>query len=295
MKKLFLSFILVFACFLGAGFSYGFSHVEFSALFDLPFAQADNDDDNETNPVDRPEIPLPDFLPGPDIGEDGGDTQNYILNESIPRALNIFLAMLGIAAFVGILIGAIQMLTAYGNEEKVNRGKTNLRYALLGFALAIFAYAIVSVIVSISLPNEYDADERTWIPKTYAVDVEEDLDILFPNQREIIQEQEEQNRVALPGGDFLGETVPAIITNIIYLTGFLIFIAITYAGVLLVIARGNEEAITKAKNILTYSGVALAMISLGYALIYGIANLNVNQDEDNESDDVFVNTQEDNE
>lgn len=295
MKKLFLYCALLFAFILGTGSPQVFLYSEFSSSLDLPLAQADNDDDNETNPVDRPEIPQPDFLPGPDIGEDGGDTQNYILNESIPRALNIFLAMLGIAAFIGILIGAIQMLTAYGNEEKVNRGKTNLRYALLGFAVAILSYAIVSVIVSISLPNEDDADERTWIPKTYALDVEEDLDILLPNQRETIQEQEEQNRVALPGGDFLGETVPAIITNIMYLSGFLIFIAIMYAGVLLVIARGNEEAITKAKSILTYSGVALAMISLGFAFIYGISRLNLEQDEDSESDDIFVNTQEDNE
>lgn len=244
--------------------------------------------------VVRPAIPQPDFLPTPDPGANAEDTQDYILNESIPRAINLGLAVLGIAAFAGILISSIQMLTAYGNEDKINKAKTNLRYALMGFLVAILAYGIVSVVVSITLPNETDQSEETWlIPRAHALD-EEALDLLLPNQQELIENQDAQGRVSLPGGDALGEVIPALITNILYLVTFLIFIAFMYGGTLMVIGRGNEENVTKAKNIVIYAAVAMAIMALGYALIYGIATLNLDEDSTTESDNIYVDTGDDN-
>ncbi|OGJ45473.1 hypothetical protein A3J23_01210 [Candidatus Peregrinibacteria bacterium RIFCSPLOWO2_02_FULL_48_14] len=258
----------------------------------VPPVQAD-DEKEVVNPVVQPTIPVPDFLPAPDVGTTGGETQNYILNETIPRAINIGIGILSITAFIGILISAIQMLTAYGNDEKLNRAKTNLRYSLIGLVLVMLSYAIVSIVVSIALPNEEDAE--SWlIPSAYAVD-DEDVEILLPNQQKLIEEQDDQGRVSLPGGDFLGEVVPAIITNLMYVVAFLIFIAFMYGGVLLVIGRGQEESLTKAKNIMIYAAIALALVSLGFALVYGITTLNLTEDEESPSDDVFVDTEERNE
>jgi len=258
----------------------------------VPPVQAD-DEKEVVNPVVQPTIPVPDFLPAPDVGTTGGETQNYILNETIPRAINIGIGILSITAFNGILISAIQMLTAYGNDEKLNRAKTNLRYSLIGLVLVMLSYAIVSIVVSIALPNEEDAE--SWlIPSAYAVD-DEDVEILLPSQQDLIEAQDDQGRVALPGGDFLGEVVPAIITNIMYVVAFLIFIAFMYGGVLLVIGRGQEESLTKAKNIMVYAAIALALVSLGFALVYGITTLNLTEDEESTSDDVFVDTEERNE
>ena len=258
----------------------------------VPPVQAD-DEKEVVNPVVQPTIPVPDFLPAPDVGSTGGETQNFILNETIPRAINIGIGILSITAFIGILISAIQMLTAYGNDEKLNRAKTNLRYSLIGLVLVMLSYAIVSIVVSIALPNEEDAE--SWlIPSAYAVD-DEDVEILLPNQQKLIEEQDDQGRVSLPGGDFLGEVVPAIITNLMYVVAFLIFIAFMYGGVLLVIGRGQEESLTKAKNIMIYAAIALALVSLGFALVYGITTLNLTEDEESPSDDVFVDTEERNE
>ncbi len=280
-----------------AGFFIGMSLLTVSA----PAAFADDDPSSTTlgedaspeGQVTQPVIPVPDFLPSPDVGERGYDTQNYILNETVPRAINIVIGLLGIATFAGVLVASIQLLTAYGNDDKINKAKTNLRYGILGFILSILAYGIVSVVVSIALPNQTDSDEDTTsffsIPTAYALDVDDDVDLLLPSQQDIIEAQDEDNRVSLPGGDFLGEIVPALITNVLYATAFLIFIAFMYGGVLLVIARGNEEAVTKAKSIVIYAAVALALLSLGYAVIYGIANLNLNEDDNSSTDEVFDN------
>lgn len=266
-----------------------------ASLFGGGEEESAEDDATPEGQVVQPAIPIPDFLPAPDVGERGYDTQNYILNVSIPRAINIIIGLLGIATFIGMLMAAIQMLTAYGNEDKINRAKTNLRYGVLGFLTAILAYGIVSIVVSISLPNEQDGDSQTslfGIPSAHAVDVEDDIDILLPSQQDFIEVHDEDQRVSLPGGNFLSEIVPAIITNAMYATSFLIFIGFMYGGVLMVISRGNEEGAEKAKSIMTYSAVALGVMALGFAIIFGIANLNLTDDEDSDNDEVFVNTQE---
>jgi len=249
------------------------------------------------------EIVKPDYLPGADeTVEADGNTQDYVLNTTIPRAINIGIGLLGLAAFIGILIAAITLLTAYGNEEKINRAKINLQYSIIGFIVVVFSYAIVSIVVSIALPSEdYGGDTGTnsetsfWIPVAYAADDSEGselstLEILFPNEADLIEQHDEEGRVSLPSGDFISEIVPAIITNFFYMIGFLVFIAFMYGGILLITGRGNEESITKAKNIIIYSAVALAFVSLGYAVIFGIATLNLKNDTTTDSDNVFTET-----
>jgi hypothetical protein len=236
------------------------------------------------------DIPKPDFLPGPsDTIDPGSNAHEYVLNKTIPRVMNIVLGILGIGAFIGILFAAFNMLTAYGNEEKVNKGKTILTYSLIGFAVSLLAYAIISVVVSVALPQE---EEVSWfIPKAYAESsLDQKVDALFPSQETLIEDHDDQNRISLPSGDLLTEIVPAIITNIFYMIGFLIFAGLMYGGVLMIAGRGNEEMNTKAKNIIIWSGIALVLVATGYALIYGIASLDLGEDPTTENDNIYTET-----
>lgn len=255
---------------------------------------ADDDESSEDGSATEVEysIPKPDYLPGIQSGLDPGDqTQDYFLSNTIPRVLNIATGLLGIAAFLGILFSAFTMLTAYGNEDKVNKGKTTLTYSLIGFVLVIFAYAIIAIVVSVALPQE-DIDEVSFIPTAHAAttDFEEKVEILFPGQEELIQDQDDQNRVSLPSGDLVTEVVPAIVTNLLYMVGFMIFISFIYGGVLMIIGRGNDEMTGKAKSIIIWSAIALILVSAGYAIIYGIATLNLDEDPTDTSDDIYTET-----
>lgn len=252
--------------------------------------------ESTATPTEVPTIYQPDFLPAPTQGTDGGDVQDYVLNKAFPRALNIGIGIMGIAAFLGILIAAIQLLTAYGDEGKLTVGKANMKHAIIGFLVIIFAYAMVSVAVSVVLPQEDDTNSETGlepstlfasiIPSAKAVDVEDDVNLLIPSTQDFIQD--DQNRVSLPSGDFLYEIVPAVVTNIMYAVGFLIFVVFLYGGTIIVAGRGNEEEVTKAKGMVTYAAIALGLLSLGYAIIYGIATLNLTQDESSTNDDLFT-------
>lgn len=251
--------------------------------------------ESTATPTEIPTIYQPDFLPGPSQGTDSATVQDYVLNKAFPKALNIAIGIMGIAAFLGILIAALQMLTAYGDENKLTLGKTNMRYAIIGFLFIIFAYALVSIAVSVVLPTEDDTSSETGfnssyflasIPTAAAVDVEEDVNLLIPDAGDFIKD--DQGRVSLPSGDFLYEIVPAVVTNVMYAVGFLIFIALIYGGTAIVAGRGNEEEVTKAKTIVTYAAISLGLLSLGYAIIYGISTMNLTQDETSTGDDLFT-------
>ncbi len=57
-----------------------------------------------------------------------------------------------------------------------------------------------------------------------------------------------------------------IINTALYLVYFVFFILVLYAGIRWMTAQGNEEHVTKAKNILEAAIIGLAVISMAYAI-----------------------------
>jgi len=52
---------------------------------------------------------------------------------------------------LALVISGTMMLTAYGNEDMIGKAKKTATYAILGFVLALFSFAIISIINSIVL------------------------------------------------------------------------------------------------------------------------------------------------
>jgi hypothetical protein len=66
----------------------------------------------------------------------------------VARIINIALGLLGIIAFGLVLYAGVVIMTAGGNEEKVTEGKNILVNAVIGLAIILSAYAIVSFIIT---------------------------------------------------------------------------------------------------------------------------------------------------
>ncbi|MBP9695026.1 MAG: Ig-like domain-containing protein [Candidatus Magasanikbacteria bacterium] len=65
----------------------------------------------------------------------------------IARIINVALGLLGVVVFVIVLYAGYTIMTAGGNEEKVAEGKKILVNAVIGLAIILSAYAIVSFII----------------------------------------------------------------------------------------------------------------------------------------------------
>ncbi len=90
------------------------------------------------------------ILPG--AGNEGSDIESSILFARIIPFAITWLINLGIGlAVVFIIIGGYMYLTAYGDEEKRQRGTRTLYYAVIGLVIALTAYGIVQIVTSIRL------------------------------------------------------------------------------------------------------------------------------------------------
>jgi len=65
------------------------------------------------------------------------------------------------------------------------------------------------------------------------------------------------------------------IKTILFLAGSLLTVGLIVVGIMYLVSAGNEEAQTKAKKILTYLGMGIIIISVSYALVAGIMQINL--------------------
>ncbi|EKD94017.1 MAG: hypothetical protein ACD_28C00005G0009 [uncultured bacterium] len=103
------------------------------------------------------------------------------------------------------------------------------------------------------------------------------LTCLFPSEQELIEgsPQGSSTGTSLPHGDLTGDFLPFFINTALSIAGTLIFTALLFAGYLLVFVNDNEEKIEQAKKILTYCVIGTVVMATSYAVIYGIANLDL--------------------
>jgi hypothetical protein len=80
-----------------------------------------------------------------------GTDEAYLRGGYLPEITTTVISAAGVAAVLFIIVGGIQILTAYGSDEKIGKGKKTITFAIVGLVIAILSYAIVSVISVISL------------------------------------------------------------------------------------------------------------------------------------------------
>lgn len=106
-----------------------------------------------------------------------------------------------------------------------------------------------------------------------APSIKENIDYILPPDT-VKPDGSQAGQKAVPSGDLQTEILPSAIKILLGLVGTVTFAVFSYAGVMLVIAQGKEEDITKFKNILIWSLVGLVFIVTAYALVRGVMNIN---------------------
>jgi hypothetical protein len=79
----------------------------------------------------------------------GGLTGSLSLGELIANIIQIMLLFAAGIAIVFVIIGGYYYITASGNEEQAEKGKSTLLNAIIGIILIIMAYVIINVIVNL--------------------------------------------------------------------------------------------------------------------------------------------------
>lgn len=75
------------------------------------------------------------------------------LKEIATNVLQFLLAIVGILAIIGMIVGGSMMIVSYGNEERITKGKTILTYSIIGIVISLSALIIVRQIATLILGN----------------------------------------------------------------------------------------------------------------------------------------------
>jgi len=92
-------------------------------------------------------IPKPSTLPGNQ--SEGTEIRSWVINKILPTWTQGMIGFTAALTFLMMVISGFRYLTSYGNEEAATSAKKMLLYSSLGLLLAIFSYAIVSIIINI--------------------------------------------------------------------------------------------------------------------------------------------------
>ena len=77
----------------------------------------------------------------------------------------------------------------------------------------------------------------------------------------------------VPKGDIMDDFIPQVIRLLMRFASLAVLVALVVSGALFVTAYGNEERITKAKNILYYTIIGFVFIALAFAFIKAVTDI----------------------
>ena len=111
----------------------GYSHFDVSEILDLD--TEDNQPAAETTLYEN-------------ILEDAKENNTSVAAAIILRIINVLTLLIGTFTFITIMIGGFMMVTAGGDESKIDRAKGILVQSILGMIVAFLAYFITAFVQS---------------------------------------------------------------------------------------------------------------------------------------------------
>ncbi len=74
-----------------------------------------------------------------------------------------------------------------------------------------------------------------------------------------------------------GAWIATIIAWLLGITAVLAVLAVTYAGIQMILATGEEEKFKKARHTMIYAFIGLVVAGLAYAMVTFVTNLNLDR------------------
>lgn len=159
-------------------------------------------------------------------------------NELFARVAGSITLSIGAATMFFAVLGGYIILTAAGNSERYEKGKKTVTYALIGFIIVVGSYALLSTALNVATGWKGLATfERFRLTDPLGI---------------------------TSGADLYGGRLAKFFVSGL---GALTVLMVVYGGLQWVVAAGNQEKITKAKQTLTYAFVGLMIVMCSYIVI----------------------------
>lgn len=150
--------------------------------------------------------------------------------------------LLGFIAVITIVYGGIRMVTANGNDKTISEAKQTITYAIIGFVLAVLAYAGIVAVENLIGVQSTTSPANGVIFNPFGT------------------------------GD-LKTLVSSILRNVMGITGIIAVLMLVYNGFRYATSRGDEHQVSSAKKGIYWALIGLIIILFAYVIIAAIAKL----------------------
>jgi hypothetical protein len=89
------------------------------------------------------------YVPAGDAATSIDPTQSSGVIIILLKAIDLFVKIIGSIALIVFILGAILTITSEGKEDRLEKGKTAMVYALIGLVITFFSFIIVAFVQSI--------------------------------------------------------------------------------------------------------------------------------------------------
>lgn len=164
-------------------------------------------------------------------------------NELFARVAGGFIFLIGGVALFFVVLGGYAILTAAGNSERYAQGKKTIAWALIGLIVVVGSYVLLST----------------------ALDVATGWKGLAPFDRYMLTDPLGLIKLnGLGGAVFYGGRLTRFFVSGLGALAVLMFV---FGGLQWVMAAGNQEKITKARQTIAYAIMGVAIVMSSYILI----------------------------
>lgn len=80
------------------------------------------------------------------IGLSGGPDDATSISSILTSVLNWLLGIIGIISMIMFVVSGFQYLTAGGDEKEVETAKRNIKYSIIGLAIALTSFLVIETI-----------------------------------------------------------------------------------------------------------------------------------------------------
>jgi len=179
--------------------------------------------------------------------------------ESAHKIFNYIQVLTGAAAILFIFISGLQVITAGGNEEKIDKEKKYILHALTAFITLLLAESLIFGFI-------YPSSDGTVEGVTSPVCVEF-MNALQSGDTSLEKIPEGCSVSASSSGAFATSEVLGLVKFFESLIGGIAVFFLVYSSISIIASFGQEDIITKHKKQIFWSLAALGLIVLSHSLI----------------------------
>ena len=185
------------------------------------------------------------------VATSGGIFEHWFFTDAIPSWMSYGISLSVAVAILLIVVAGIYLMLSPEDEELKTKAIDTVTWSIAGLIIIMLSYTVVEIINNISFNSGTNP----------SVDVD-------------IKSQTELD--SLVKGDLRSELIPEFIQTILKLMGTLAFLLFIYAGGMMVLRDGDDEKVTKAKQILIYAIIGAVVSLLAYLIVKAVIQFNFN-------------------